>query len=280
MRKLALIATALCLLAQPGLAAERWESLPAPRALSPAAQTGFVAVNGVELWYAVYGAGPPVILLHGGLADSDTWGGQVPALAKAHRVILIDSRGHGRSTRDGQPFSYELMASDVVGVMDTLKIDRADVVGWSDGAIIGLVMAMKTPGRVGRLFAFAANSDPSGAKPDAMSNPTLARFGQLAAQEYRMRSKTPDSFGELAGAVVKMWETEPHFTAQDLATVAAPVAIVDGDHDEGIKREHTEYLARVIPHARLIILPNTSHFAHLQDPAAFNAAMLDFLSGR
>lgn len=277
LRRLALIVATLCLLAPPALAAEPWETLPAPLSLPLTTQTGFVTVDGARLWYAAYGAGPPVILLHGGLANSDTWGGQIPALTGTRRVILIDTRGHGRSTRDDRPLTYELLASDVIRVMDSLNIDRADVVGWSDGAIVGLVMAMKTPKRIGRLFAFAANADPTGAKPGAMSNPTLIRFGQLAAEDYRSQSNSPDGFGQLAAAVMKMWATQPNYTAAELATISTPVAIVDGDHDEGIRREHTEYLARAIPQARLIILHDTSHFAHLQDPAAFNAAMLDFL---
>jgi pimeloyl-ACP methyl ester carboxylesterase len=77
-----------------------------------------------------------------------------------------------------------------------------------------------------------------------------------------------------------MWATEPHYTSADLARIATPVAIVDGDHDEAIKREHTEYLARSIPEARLIILPGVSHFAMLQDPPLFNAVMLRFLRDR
>lgn len=279
MSKLALVVATFCLFAPPALAAERWETLPAPLALPLTTQTGFVTVEGARLWYASYGTGRPVILLHGGLTDSNTWGGQVQALATTRRVILIDTRGHGRSTRDGRPLTYQLLADDVTGVMDSLNIGRADVVGWSDGAIVGLAMAMNTPERIGRLFAFAANADPSGARPDAMRNPTLIRFGQLAAGEYRLRSQSPDGFGLLAAAVMKMWATEPNFTAADLASIRTPVAIVDGDHDEGIRREHTEYLARAIPGARLIILRDTSHFAHLQDPAAFNGAMFDFLDG-
>lgn len=277
MRNLMPLIVAICLLAVPASAAERWTSLPSPAPLPPATASGFVEVNGAALWYCAYGAGPPVILLHGGLANSETWGAQVQALSKAHRVILVDTRGHGRSTRDGQPFSYDLMASDVIEVMDGLKIERADFVGWSDGAIVGLALAMKAPGRVGRLFAFAANSDPSGLRPDAASNPTLARFGQLAAGDYKRLSPTPDGFAGLAGGVMRMWATEPRYTTRDLAAIAVPVAIVQGDHDEGVKREHAEYLAKTIPHAKLIILRDASHFAHLQDPVAFNAAMLDFL---
>ncbi|MDP3749608.1 MAG: alpha/beta hydrolase [Phenylobacterium sp.] len=277
MRKFMLAFAVVCLLAAPAAAAERWESLPPPLPLPPPAASGFVKVNGATLWYGAYGAGPPVVLLHGGLASSETWGAQVQALSKAHRVILIDTRGHGRSTRDGQPFSYDLMASDVIGVMDRLKVERADLVGWSDGAIVGLTLAMKAPGRVGRLFAFAANSDPSGLRPDAATNPTLARFGQIAAGDYRRLSPTPDGFAGLAGGVMGMWATQPRYTTGDLVAISAPVTIAHADHDEGIKREHAEYLARTIPHAKLIILSNASHFAHLQDPMAFNAAMLRFL---
>jgi pimeloyl-ACP methyl ester carboxylesterase len=195
-------------------------------------------------------------------------------------VILIDGRGHGRSSRDQRPFTYELMASDVTAVMDTLKVPRAAVVGWSDGAIIGLVLAMRNPDRVTRVFAFAANMDPSGVKPDVLTNPTFSRFGAEAAAAYARLSPTPGGFQAFAKAINRMWDTEPNYNAADLARIATPVAIVDGDHDEAIRRDHTEYLARSIPGAKLIILPGVSHFAMLQDPAQFNAAMLGFLAGR
>ena len=106
------------------------------------------------------------VLLHGGLANSDYWGNQVAALAPHHRVILVDSRGHGRSTRDARPFSYDLMADDVVGLLDKLKVPRADIVGWSDGAILGLDLAIRHADRVGKVFAFAANTQTAGVKPD------------------------------------------------------------------------------------------------------------------
>jgi|SRR5579859_2289473 len=266
--------------AQPVHAAALWETLPAPAALPAPAVSGRVAHDGADIWYATYGAGTPVILLHGGLANSDCWGNQVPALTAArYRVILIDSRGHGRSSRDDRPYTYELMASDVVAVMDALKVPRAAVVGWSDGAIIGLVLALKNPDRLTRVFAFAANMDPSGVKPDVLTNPTFSRFGTEAATAYARLSPTPGGFADFAKAINRMWDTEPNYTAADLSRVATPVAIVDGDHDEAIRRDHTEYLARAIPGAKLIILPGVSHFAMLQDPAQFNAAMLEFLRG-
>jgi pimeloyl-ACP methyl ester carboxylesterase len=264
----------------PARAGPLWETLPVPAALPAARSAGRVFHDGAAIWYATFGAGTPVILLHGGLANSEYWGNQVPALTAAgYRVILIDSRGHGRSSRDSRPYTYELMASDVVAVMDALKVPRAAVVGWSDGAIIGLVLAMKDPDRLTRVFAFAANMDPSGVKPDVLTNPTFSRFGTEAASSYARLSPTPGDFDDFAKAINRMWHTEPNYVAADLAHIATPAAIVDGDHDEAIKRDHTEYLARTIPGAKLVILPGVSHFAMLQDPTQFNAAVLAFLRG-
>src|SRR5258706_9281147 len=128
-------------------------------------EQGFVENDGARIWYATYGSGPPVILLHGGLGHSGNWGHQLPMLTGAgHRAVLIDSRGHGRSTRDLRPFTYELMASDVLAVMDALHIEKATAVGWSDGACIALILAMKAPARIAGVFFFGCNMDPSGTK--------------------------------------------------------------------------------------------------------------------
>ena len=275
---LALVGLACVARAAPG---PLWLTLPAPRALPAPTNSGYATHDGARIYYAVFGRGSPVILLHGGLANQRYWGNQVgPLVADRHRVILIDSRGHGRSSRDARAYTYELMASDVVAVMDVLKVRRAAVVGWSDGAIVGLVMALKDPDRLTRVFAFAAKMDPSGVKPDTDTNPTFARFIGLAAKSYAELSPTPAGFADFAAAIQRMWDTEPNYTAADLARITTPVAIVDGDHDEAIKRDHTDYLARTIPGAKLIILKDVSHFAMLQDPAQFNAAMLGFLDRR
>ena len=282
-RRLAVLGLALAALVigwrgPPATAAETWQVVPVPPAPPKATTTGYVAHDGAQIWYATYGAGPPVVLLHGGLSNSRYWANQVPALVRAgHAVVTIDSRGHGRSTRDARPYTYELMESDVVAVMNRLHIRRAAVVGWSDGAIIGLVMAMKNPERLTRVFAFAANMDPSGVKPDVTTNPVFSVFERRAAGEYAALSRTPRGFDAFSKAINRMWDTEPNYKATDLARIRTPVAIVDGDHDEAIKREHTEYLARSIPGAKLIILRGVSHFAMLRKPALFNMAMLGFL---
>jgi pimeloyl-ACP methyl ester carboxylesterase len=224
-------------------------------------------------------ASPPVVLLHGGLANSDYWGMQVKALAQHHRVILVDSRGHGRSTRNAQPFGYDLMADDVVALLDTLKIPRADFVGWSDGAILGLDLAIRHPARVRRIFAFAANTVPSGVKDGVEKIPVFAAYIARAGKEYERLSPTPKQYAAFVEQISHMWASQPNWSDAQLHAIKARVLVVDGDHDEAIKRAHTEYIAAAIPGAGLLILPNASHFAFLQDPALFNAAMLQFLDG-
>lgn len=261
-------------------AAERWETLPPTPAPVAGEVTGTAEVNGIKLFYATVGDGPPVVLLHGGLANSDYWGNQVQALAPHHRVILVDSRGHGRSTRDARPFGYDLMADDVVALLDTLKIARADVVGWSDGGILGIDLALRHPDRIGRVFAFAANTVTSGVKDGVEKNPTFAAYIARAGQEYQRLSATPKDYDGFVDQISHMWASQPDWTDAQLRAIRTPVLVVDGDHDEAIKREHTEYIAAAIPGAGLLILPNASHFAFLQDPALFNAALLQFLDAK
>ncbi len=245
--------------------------LPATR------EAGEVESDGARIWYAVYGAGPAVILLHGGLGNSGNWGFQVPALVGAgRRVVVIDSRGHGRSTRDSQPFSYELMAGDVLNVMDRLGIAQAAIIGWSDGACTGLVLARQAPERVAGVLYFGCNMDPSGTKPFEMT-PVIGRCFNRHVADYKALSATPEDFDDFSQAVGLMQRTQPNYAADDLGTITVPVTIVHAEHDEFIKPEHADYLARSIPGAELVILPEVSHFAPLQRPALFNVAMLGFL---
>jgi pimeloyl-ACP methyl ester carboxylesterase len=262
---------------RPADAAELWQTLPPTPAPVSGGHSGYADVNGIRLFHIEIGSGPPVVLLHGGLANSDYFGSQARALARAHRVILVDSRGHGRSTRDQRPFGYDLMADDVVALLDTLKIDKAAIVGWSDGAIIGLDLAMRHPERVTRVFAFGANTSTSGLKDGFENNPTFAAFFARASREYARLSATPRQYTAFHDQIGKMWEHEPNWTDAQLHEIRTPVWVVDSEHDEGIKRKHTEYIAATIPGARLLILLNTSHFAFLQDPITFNNAILSFL---
>jgi pimeloyl-ACP methyl ester carboxylesterase len=266
--------------ALPAYAVERWETLPPTPAPVPSEHSGNIKANGISIYYAVYGEGPPVVLIHGGLVNSDWWGNQVSALAAHHTVILMDSRGHGRSTRDARPYSYDLMADDVAALLDALKLQKADIVGWSDGAVVGLDLAIRHPDRVGKVVAFGANTVTSGMKDDVDKNPTVNSAMTRAQQQYESYSATPKEYQAFFDQILKMWADQPNWTDAQLRAITAPVLVMDGDHDEMIKREHTEYIAATIPGAGLLILPNASHFAFLQDPELFNDAILDFLSDR
>ncbi len=279
-RRLAVFVLVL-LLAPCGWAQQpRWLALPPTPALPRAERSGYAPVNGIRLWYAVFGQGQPVVFLHGGLANAEYWGLQVPAVAQHYQVIVLDSRGHGRSSRDSRPFGYDLMADDVAGLLDFLRISQAAVVGWSDGGIIGLDLAIRHPDRISKLFAFAANTDPSGVVGGVEKNPAFAAFIARAGREYATLSATPGDYTSFVDAISRMWATQPNWTAERLRAIRMPVEVVDGDHDEAIRRPHTERIAAAIPGAGLLILPNTSHFAFLQDPDAFTWHILHFLAQR
>jgi len=252
--------------------------------LPTADHQGYVEHDGAQIWYAAYGSGLPIVLLHGGLGHSGNWGYQVPALiGSGYRAVVIDSRGHGRSTRDARPFSYELMAADVLAVMDTLHLQKAALVGWSDGACTALILAAHSPSRVAGVFFFACNMDPSGTKPFEPT-PTLNRcfarhardYAQLSATRAQFPEQFPEKFDGFVEAVGLMQRTQPNYSARDLAKIAVPVAIAHSDHDEFIKREHAEYLAGALPKSEFILLNGVSHFAPLQRPQQFNTAVLQF----
>ena len=263
-------------IAQIADAKPQWSKLPPTPTLPKAERSGFVPINGVHIWYAIFGHGQPVILLHGGLANSNYWGNQVPTLAKHYRVIVMDSRGHGRSTNDGAPYSYDLMASDVIGLMDFLKIKRAAIVGWSDGADVGLDIAIHHSERLTKLFAFAANSNVNGEANISKSRVFNAYIARTKT-EYEKLSSTPKQYKTFYDKISKMWKTEPNFTKKQLESIKVPTWIVDADHDEAIKRQDTEFMAAVIPNSGLLIQPWVSHFSFLQDPRQFNNDVLHFL---
>ena len=256
---------------------ERFAAHGAPP-LPASAEAGHVEHDGARIWFATVGAGPPVVLLHGGFGHSGNWGHQVPALqASGRRTILIDSRGHGRSTRDTRSYSYETMASDALAVLDALRLPKAALIGWSDGACTALVMARRAAERVSGVFFFACNMDPSGVRPDITPSATLQRCFGRHATDYARLSTTPDDFKSFAAAVQLMQKTQPDYSARDLAEIRVPVAIVQGEHEEFIKPEHAAHLSRSIAGAELVFLPEVSHFAPLQRPRVFNDSMLRFL---
>jgi len=170
------------------------------------------------------------------------------------------------------------MASDVVAILDALRIERAFLVGWSDGACTAMVLGAKLPARVKGVFFFACNMDPKGLKPFE-NTPILDRCFARHQKDYTALSLTPHCFQNLVSDLSPMQSTQPDYSEEDLGNFQVPVTIAQSEHDEFIRREHAEYLARSIPNAQYRLLEGVSHFAPLQRPARFNAALIEFLQG-
>ena len=229
--------------AAPANEVKPWQRLPPTPALPPGTVGRHTEIQGARIWYAEWGAGSadtPVLLLHGGFGNANYFGDLIPVLVAHHyRVIAMDSRGHGRSTRSDAPLSYRLMAQDVIGLLDHLKVPKVYLVGWSDGGIQrDSISAIDHPDRLAGLFAFGANADVSGLKDGAEKTPVFGAYLERTAQEYRALSPTPKDWDGFSAAVNKMWETLPAFTRPELASIKVPTTIADGQFDEAIKQTH------------------------------------------
>ena len=230
-------------------------------------------INGVCIYYETYGAGPPVLVLHGGLGSLNTMKFQIQALAGSHFVIAADSRGHGRSTDSEAPLSYSLMADDMLALLDRLKIERADIVGWSDGAIIGLDIAMRHPERVNRLVAISGNYSPEG----VIGLPAADAAPPGPPRNYGLFAPDPARWAVLYRKVTTMWRTQPNYSFDDLARIKAPTLVIAGEADL-IKREHTDQLAKAIPHSREVIIAGGTHTLAHDEPEIVNPIILQFLN--
>jgi len=254
----------------------RWKALPAPLPLPAADVSGTVAVQGERVYFETHGThGPWIIFLHGGTASVLSWGSQVPAFSRNNRVLLIESRGHGRSTWDGTPLSYDRMASDTVAVMDALGIDKAPVVGWSDGGNTALIMGIKFPDRVEKIVTSGSNAEPGGIDTSVFDKPPYTFPNDSSERSYKIISPTPERWEAFRDAVFKMWEAEPHIAGQ-LGQIKVPVLVMVGEYDV-IKAEHTKMIVDSIAGAREAVLPGASHYALFEDPDTFNRTVKDFL---
>ena len=264
---------ALALAAAP---VEGWKSTVLPGDMPAPKAHGLTKVNGVEIYWATFGSGAPVILLHGGAGNSNHWAFQLAAFAEKYQVIVIDSRGHGRSTRDATPMSYQLLADDVIAVMNELELEKAAMVGWSDGGAMAIDLAVRHPERVSKLVAYATNFDLTGTKHGG-NTPTFSTYFARCAADYARLSPTPKDYKGLQTALRPMWRTQPNFTHAQIASITAPTLVLDGDHDEIIRAEQVREMGSLVKGAKVVFIPDASHFALFQQPAAFNAAVLDFL---
>jgi len=203
------------------------------------------------------------------------WAYQVNGLSPDYKIIVADSRGHGRSTRTEAPFGYDLMTSDYVALLDHLHIKKVDLVGWSDGGIIGIDMAMSHPERLKHVFAQSANVTTDGVNGDVANGKQFTDYVNWMESEYKRLSPTPNEYKSFVDQIAKMWETQPNWTKAQLSKIKTPILIVAADHDV-IWLAHQEYMAKAIPSAKLLVLEDTSHFAMLQDPKGYNQDIIKF----
>lgn len=263
--------------ARPGRAPAPWQTLPEVPALPEPTAAGDVAVDGATIHFASFGQGPPVVLLHGGCGHGGQLGFQVPALATDHQVIVVDARGQGHSGVPRGGLSYAAMADDVVAVLDHLAVDKVAVVGWSDGAIVGLELAMRHGDRVRGVFALAANLDRSGTTRP--SNPALMT-SYYARCRREQAALQPDRKQRAAAraALSAMWKREPRIADDRVRAIAVPLTVAIAEHDELIRADHARHIAALVSGAQVVELHGVSHFALWQDPVQANAAVRAFLA--
>ncbi len=241
----------------------------------------YVHVNGIELYYEVYGSGHPLLLMHGNGGSIYAFRYQIPAFAKHFKVIAVDSRAQGRSTDSNAKLTFSLMASDMAGLLDSLNIDSAYIVGWSDGAIIGLKLALDYPQKVAKLVADGANFVPdSTALPESMiedmRNTSFVKLNPATRQEIIKHSFFPDRAGIIFDKLNELDLKHPHFTLEQLHSVQAPTLVMAGDHDIIIDT-HTLKLFHALPHSELCIVPATHHNLLQEKPALANQIIINFL---
>lgn len=260
-------------------AAERWMSIPPALDMPEAVESGTADVNGIDMYYAIYGDGEgvPILMIHGGLAHADVWAAEVADLMTDHKVIVADTRGHGRSTNDGSAYSYDLLAQDYLTLLDHLGVDKVHLVGWSDGANIGYGLSTTAPDRLASHFAHAGNVTLDGIDPGVDNNELFGEYVGMMAADYARMSPTPDGFDAFLGGVVEMWSTEKPGAVEALKSITVPTLVVQSAHDEAILMPHSQLIADTIPGAEFLVLEDVSHFASFQAPGDYVAAIRGFI---
>ena len=222
----------------------------------------------IEHFYMEKGQGEPLILLHGNGENVDYFVGQMDAFAQYFHVYALDTRGHGKTPRGTAPFTIRQFADDLLAFLDARGIDKAHLLGFSDGGNIAMVFAMKYPERVDKLILDGANLDAKGVK---RSIQIPIEIGYRFAKLFARKSDEARRHAELLGLMVN----DPNVRPEELSAIRAKTLVMAGTKDM-IKEDHTRLIARSIPDSRLVILEG-DHFIANKCPDAFNRAVLDFL---
>lgn len=227
-------------------------------------------IRGIRMYYEIYGEGPPLLLLHGNGGSVGAFSKNIPYFSQKYRVIAVDSRAQGKTVDLGDSLSFEMMADDFAALLTTLGVDSAYVIGWSDGGINALLLAMRHPEKVKKLVSSGANVSPD----STAILPDLWREDQLFYEQNKNKVfrnvKEKNNF-----KVFSLDVLEPNIPLKELQKIKVPALIVAGDRDL-IVREHTVAISKNIPNARLWIVPNSGHGTLIEHADEFNRVVDDF----
>lgn len=233
---------------------------------SNAAVGKYFVHDGVKLYYEVYGAGEPLLLVHGNGGSIADFAAQIDHFRKRYLVIAMDSRDQGRSGDSADAITYEKMTDDLAALLDHLKVGPVDVLGWSDGGIEALLLGIRHPEKVRKIAAMAANMDPPGLYPEILD------FIRSAVKEDAAKN-TPEAKREYK--VTEMMLHEPNIKMTALEAVRVPTLVLASDHD-AIRDEHTLDIYHHLPNGELCIFPDATHMIPYDDPERFDAAVERF----
>ena len=237
-----------------------------------------LTLDSSSVYHEVHGTGDPVLLLHGGFCSLEMMRPQLESLAADYEVHAVERPGHGRSADVGGAFSYDQSVTDTLAYLDAVGVIAPHIVGFSDGAIIGLLMGIRHPDRVRSLVAISGNLDPSGFR-DTSGDPQDEQPGPDRTREWynKLSPDGPEHADYVVARLMELWTTEPQITPADLAAIAAPTLIMAGDRDV-IAPDHTRLIVDGIPDAQLCIVPGTGHGLIDEKPDFVTYAIRDFLA--
>lgn len=255
------------------------------------AESGYANVNGLKMYYEVYGSGKPIVLIHGSFMTIPlNWSKIIPLLAKGRKVIVTEMQGHGRTKDISREFSYEGMADDVSGLLKHLKIESADILGYSMGGGVAFQVAIRHPKQVRRLVVLSGTYSHDGWWPDveAMFSTMNADMlkGSSIEKQYNSLGNDPAQFPEFIKKVISI-DLKPYDWSMDVENIQVPIFMAIGDAD-GVQYEHILELFRAkgggkmgdihgLPKSRLAIIPGTTHVGMMSRTDWLIPMITDFL---
>jgi pimeloyl-ACP methyl ester carboxylesterase len=244
-------------------------------------QAGYVEVAGVPTWHEVRGEGPAVVLLHGGFSGAAAWSAQAPALTSAgFRVYVPERRGHAHTPDVDGPLTYDVMAEDTIAYLEAVVSEPAHLIGWSDGAVVALLVAQRRPELVGHMVLIGQYYNSAGRVPgsdlDRLLHSEEAK-GFLRRGYDPVSPDGPGHFPVVYAKMMAMIDSQPELDLAALGAVLTPTLVVQGDRDE-VTLDHGAAVAAALGNARLAVLPGT-HALPLELPGVVNALLVAFLRG-